>query len=344
MARALRLRHPAGIVTALRVGIVFEKLGDVPGQGPAPDADAEYEPEETIALLEEALSLAGARPVRLGGPRDLLAHPPAVDAALNIAEGERGRNREAWAPVLLEMAGVPCLGSDALTLSLSLDKAWTKDIVGMAGVPVVSQLSMASAEEVENADFSWPYPMFVKPRWEGTAKGILAESKVHDLPGLEAAVARVTRLYDQPALVEPFLPGAEYTVTIVGHAPPRALPVLQRALEAETGIGLHALDRASVAAPAEGWRHHTPGELEPALEQELARDALLAFEALRCRDFARVDFRLDAAGEPRFLEINPLPTFAPEGSFGVLAELERRPVAQLLAEVFRDGLVRLGLL
>ncbi|MBW2240649.1 MAG: D-alanine--D-alanine ligase [Deltaproteobacteria bacterium] len=344
MARAWRLRHPGRIVTALRVGIVFEKLGEVPGQGPAPDADAEFEPEETIALLEEALSAAGAEPVRLGGPRDLLAHSPAVDAALNIAEGERGRNREAWAPVLLEMAGVPCLGSDALTLSLSLDKAWAKDIVRMAGVPVVEQLSLASAEEAKKADTPWPYPLFVKPRWEGTAKGITAASKVRDRGELAAAVDRVARLYDQPALVEPFLPGAEYTVTIVGHAPPRALPVLQRALEAETGIGLHALDRASVVTPAEGWGHHTPGELEPALEEVLARHALAAFDALRCRDFARADFRLDAAGEPRFLEINPLPTFAPDGSFGVLAELEGRPVAQLLGEVFREGLVRLGLL
>ncbi|MCP3987295.1 MAG: D-alanine--D-alanine ligase [bacterium] len=343
MAGVSDLRHPAGIVAALRVGIVFEKLGEPMGRGLAPDADAEYEPEETITLLEEALRLAGAEPVRLGGPRDLLAHPPVVDAALNIAEGEGGRNREAWAPVLLEMAGVPCLGSDALSLSLSLDKAWTKDVVAAAGVPVVAQLSMASGSEVESVELPGPYPLFVKPRWEGTAKGITAASKVRDAAGLRAAVDRVARLYDQPALVEPFLPGAEYTVTLVGHAPARALPVLQRALEAETGIGLHALDRASVPAPKGGWRHQTPGELDPALEAVLASNALTAFDALRCRDFARADFRLDGAGEPRFLEINPLPTFAPDGSFGVLAELEGRPVAELLADVFRDGLDRLAL-
>ena len=120
-------------MSRLRVGLVFELLGSLP---PAPgrpgDADAEYEPEETILLLEAALRELGHEPVRLGGPRTLLARAAGgaalaraaggaalgIDAALNIAEGEGSRNREAWAPVLLEMLGVPTLGSDALTLLL----------------------------------------------------------------------------------------------------------------------------------------------------------------------------------------------------------------------------------
>jgi D-alanine-D-alanine ligase len=148
------------------------------------------------------------------------------------------------------------------------------------------------------------------------------------------------RDYAQPALVEAFLPGAEYTVTVVGHDPPRALPVLQRALEAETGIGVHALARHP--APSGGWRTTTPGSLTPELERELCALALHAFAVLECRDFARVDFRLDAQDRPIFLEMNPLPSFAPDGSFGILAELEGRPAQALLADVFRDALARLG--
>jgi D-alanine-D-alanine ligase len=86
-----------------------------------------------------------------------------------------------------------------------------------------------------------------------------------------------------------------------------------------------------------------PGTLTPALEAALADAAVRAFEALRCRDFARVDFRLDASGAPRFLEINPLPTFAREGSFAILAELMGRDFEELLAEVLTLGLRRLGL-
>jgi D-alanine-D-alanine ligase len=130
-------------------------------------------------------------------------------------------------------------------------------------------------------------------------------------------------------------------VTLVGHRPLRALPTLQRALEVSTRIGAHAMERHP--PPPGGWRHTTPGALDAALEAELVSLARRAFEALECRDFARADFRLDQAGWPRFLEMNPLPTFAPDGSFGIIAELLGRPLEELLAEILAEALARLGL-
>jgi D-alanine-D-alanine ligase len=331
------------MASRLQIGLVYDLLGSAPG-GP-PDADAEYEPIETVEALEGAIRLAGHAPVRLGSPRELLAALgrgalPKLDAAWNIAEGFGTRNREAWAPVLLEMAGIPALGSDALTLSTSLDKAWTLALVAAAGVPTAGHVSVDSAAALFGLALPGPFPLFVKPRWEGTAKGITPGSRAEDPDALSREVARVVRDYGQPALIEPFLPGAEYTVTLIGNAPPRALPVLQRALEAETGIGLHALARH---APAGGFAHVLPGTLEPALERELQALAARAFGALACRDFARADFRLDAAGRPCFLELNPLPTFARDGSFAILAELLSRTLEDLLAEVLGLGLARLGL-
>jgi len=333
-------------VPPLRFGIAFDLLGTHPPRPDAPpDLDAEYEPEATVELLEAAVLRLGHRPVRIGSAHALLAHLgkgdlPPLDVALTIAEGYGGRNRESWAPVLLEMAGIPCLGSDALTLSLALDKAWAHRVVAAAGVAVPGHRVLC-AKDLGNGLKGLDFPLFVKPRWEGTAKGIGPRSRVEDAAELARAVARVERDYDQPALVERFLPGPEYTVTVVGHAPARALPVLQRALEATTGIGVHALERHP--APPGGWRAHTPGSLDAPLERELQRLALRAFAALECRDFARADFRLDAAGRPRFLEMNPLPTFAPDGSFGVLAEIAGRETVDLVAEVLGDGLARLGL-
>jgi len=331
-------------VNALRFGLVFDLLGTHPPRPAAPvDLDAEYEPEATVELLEASVRRLGHVPVRLGNPHALLAtlgkgELPPLDVALSIAEGYGSRNREAWAPALLEMSGVPCLGSDGLCLSASLDKAWAHRIAAAAGVPVPDPRVVVSADL---AGVDWRFPLFVKPRWEGTAKGIGPHSRADDLASLARAVARIERDYDQPALVERFLPGAEYTVTVVGHAPPHALPVLQRALEPTTGIGLHAVERHP--APPAGWLAHTPGSLDPAFERELARLALLAFEALECRDFARADFKLDASGRPHFLEINPLPTFARDGSFGILAELAGREAADLIAEILGEGLERLGL-
>lgn len=333
-------------MASLVFGLVYDLLGSFPRRSGDPDdVDAEFETETTLILLESAVRALGHEPVRLGNPFDLLAQLgkgelPPVDVALNVAEGTRGRDREGWAPMLLQMAGIPTLGSDALTLSATLDKCWAAKLVAAAGVPVPWQLSLASGKEAEKAALPGAFPVFVKPRWEGTSKGIRPSSRVTDRPGLAREVARIASDYGQPALVEAFLPGAEYTVTVVGNRPARALPVLQRALDATSGIGLHAVERH---LPTGGVNSVTPGTLGGAMERELVALALRAYTALECRDFARADFKLDAQGRAYFLEMNPLPTFDPSGSFGILAELEGRAPENLVAEVLAGGLARLGL-
>jgi D-alanine-D-alanine ligase len=332
----------------LTIGIVFETFDTYPAASGAPaDAHAEYEPIATIEALEEALHALGHRPVRVGSPEVLLraiarGGLAGLDLALNIAEGHGSRNREAWAPVLLEMAGVPCLGSDALTLSLTLDKAWANRWAAAGGIRVAPQTVFASVDAVREAELPAPFPLFVKPRWEGTAKGIRRSSKVLAGGALRAEVERIVRDYDQPALVEAFVPGPEYTVTVVGHRPPHALPVVQRALDATTGIGVHAVEREMTGGEESGGGEApvVPGTLTPALEERLAALGRTVFDLFACRDFARADFRLDADGEPVFLEINPLPTFAPDGTFGILAELEGRPPHALLADVLREAIAR----
>jgi len=340
----------------LTLGLVYDLLGSYPSRPEDPiDVDAEYEPEATVALLERAIEVLGHRSVRIGNPFDLLERVgkgelSAIDAAFNIAEGRGSRNREAFAPVLLEMAGIPALGSDALTLSLTLDKAWTQKMVGAAGVPTPAFAIVADAESVKEMELPAAFPLFVKPRWEGTSKGIRLTSLVNDRAELAREVQRIVTDYAQPALVEAFLSGPEYTVTVIGNDPPRALPVLQRALEETTRIGLHAVERHAPPPGQQAWRHCLPGELGGALEEKLISLALRAYDVLECRDFARADFRLSSdlhsdlqsEGEPYFLEINPLPTFAEDGSFGILAELEGRRTEALLAEVIEAGLDRLG--
>jgi len=334
----------------LMIGLVYETFETYPrGPGDPMDAHVELEPESTLEALEAAILQLGHRPFRLGLPRALLERlgqgdSPKLDAAFNLAEGFGGRNREAWAPILLEMAGLSTIGSDALCLSMSLDKAWASRWLAAAGIPIAAQTTMASADEARRAALPAPFPLFVKPRWEGTAKGIRRSSRVSSREALVIEVERIVSDYDQPALVEAFVPGAEYTVSLIGNDPPRALPVLQRALECETGIGLHALEGPASLEPGRpSLEHATTGVLEPALEARLAELALRAFAALECRDFARVDFRLDEQGDPVFLEINPLPTFAPDRSFGILAEIEGCSLSEMLGRCVAAGLVRLGL-
>jgi D-alanine-D-alanine ligase len=265
-----------------------------------------------------------------------------VDAALNIAEGTGSRTREAYAPVLLEMAGIPYLGSDALTLSLSLDKAWTKDLASAADVPTPAYRIFHAADDITAASLPAGFPLFVKPRYEGSSKGITPASKVVTFEEARSQITRLCTSYGQDALVESFVSGGgEFTVAVIGHDPPEALPVLQRAVERETRIGLHALDRRGFEQPE--LTFDIEGVLTPELEQTLQRYALAVFRKLECLDFARIDFRVDAEGVPWFLEINPLPTFAPDGTFAILAELMGQPYPDFLARTLQKGFQRLGL-
>lgn len=332
------------------VGLIYDVFDAYPWQdGEAPDADAEYEPVETVDAMAAAVRAVGHEPIRIGTAFDLqaaLRDGRVVDAAINISEGARSRNREAYAPILLEMAGIPCLGSDALTMSLTLDKAWTKDIVAAAGIPTPPHRVFSAAGGIEGTDLP-PFPLFVKPRYEGSSKGIVPSSRVESVAALRREVRRQTQAYQQDVIVETFVQGGgEFTVGIIGHDPPEPLPVLQRAVETTTGIGLHALEHrgASIGAPAgEGtWSYELAGELDPDLEAELQSLTLQSFEVLDCLDFARADFRVDENGQPWFLETNPLPTFAPDGTFAIAAELMDQSYNDFLAEVFRRGFTRLG--
>ena len=326
----------------LRVGLVYDRFGDAPPPpGAPPDWDAEYEPEETVAALEAAVRALGHTPVRVGNVAALLAAmragPLALNAAVTIAESYGSRNREAHAPVLLELAGVPTLGSDALALSVSLDKHLTKMVARAAGLLTPDWAVVRAGEGLSEEP---PLPVFVKPRYEGTAKGIAPSSRCETAEAMEREVARQAALYGQDLLVERFVAGTEFTVGVVGE-PPEALPVLQRATERATGIGLHALERhESTDAP---FDYDLGGVLTPALEACLQEAALAAHRALECRDFSRSDFRVDAEGGVWFIEINPLPTFAPDGTFAILAELAGQAYPDFLADVLGRGLRRLGL-
>ena len=330
-------------MSGLRVGLCYDRFGDAPRPpGAPPDWDAEYEPEETVAALEAAVRRLGHVPVRVGNARALLAAlargPLELDVAVTIAESYGTRNREAHVPVLLELAGVPCLFSDALTLSVSLDKHLTKVVVAAAGVAVppgvVVPPGADAAALAEAAGLA--FPLMVKPRYEGTAKGVARSSRCEGPGALAAEAARQHALYAQDVVAEAFVDGPEFTVGVVGTgAGARALPALQRGVEPASGIGVHALDGDPDCA--------LDGDLTPGLERRLARAALAAHRALECRDVSRSDFRVGPDGAPVFVEVNPLPTFAPDGTFAILAELDGRPYAAFLADVLDGGLRRVGL-
>jgi D-alanine-D-alanine ligase len=319
----LNAQYPMPLI----IGLLFDSPTDYPlATGPA-DRFAEFEPESTILIMEETVRLMGHHPVRIGAPSAMLKTKPDVNLIWNISEGYGTRNREAWGPVLAEMWGIPMLGSDALTLSASLDKHLTKQIARSIGIPTSNWKVLTGVDEISTILSSW-YPVFAKPRYEGTAKGIGPWSKCEDANTLNDVVLKLMADYSQPILVETWLPGAEFTVALIG-SPLQPLPVLERALHGPSGIGIHAISAHDPTADVQAYTHDT---LNQQLETTLQNWSMELCREMGVRHFARLDFKCDHNGNPMFLEINPLPTFAGDNTFGILAEIDGISTPEFLAK------------
>ena len=324
----------------MRVALVYDLRDDYRALGFSEEEVAEFDSAETIDWLATAIEALGFEPVRVGRGQALAARLVAgerYDLVFSIAEGVRGRCREAQVPALCEMFDQPYLFSDALTLAVSLDKAVAKRLVRDAGVPTPAFIVAEAQSDVADWD---AYPAFVKPLAEGTGKGCEAGSLVHDARELQAAVARVTERFRQPALVERFLSGREFTVGIVGNGgEARVLGVCEILLNPTAEENVYSLLNKEHCEDLVTYARADDAEAKLA-----GTRALEAYHALQCRDAARIDFRSDGQGEPCFLEANPLAGLHPTHSdLPILAEQNGIAFAALSGMILDAGLGRHGL-
>ncbi len=182
------------------------------------DREAEYDAPHTIESISRAIESHGHTVIPLEAtpdfPRTLLAAN--VDVVFNIAEGISGRNREAQVPNLCELLGVPYTGSDSATLSICLDKGLSKRVLKDVDT-AASQVLLTGKEKLR----PFRYPVIVKPNQEGTSKGITPKSVVDDEAGVRERARELITKYGQPALVEEYIEGREFTVGLLGDANPR---------------------------------------------------------------------------------------------------------------------------
>jgi D-alanine-D-alanine ligase len=324
----------------MRVALVYDLRDDYRALGFSEEEVAEFDSAETIDYLATAIEALGCEPVRVGRGQALAARLVAgerYDLVFSIAEGVRGRCREAQVPALCEMFDQPYLFSDPLTLAVSLDKAVAKRLVRDAGVPTPAFIVAEAQSDVADWD---AYPAFVKPLAEGTGKGCEAGSLVHDARELQAAVARVTERFRQPALVERFLSGREFTVGIVGNGgEARVLGVCEILLNPTAEAKIYSLLNKEHCEDLVTYARADDAEAKLA-----GTRALEAYHALQCQDAARIDFRSDGQGEPCFLEANPLAGLHPTHSdLPILAEQNGIAFAALIGMILDAGLGRHGL-
>jgi D-alanine-D-alanine ligase len=295
----------------MRIGITFDLRGDYLAQGMSEEDTAEFDAEITISSICRALAGLGHQPVRIGNIGALtgkLVQGERWEAVFNICEGLTGFAREAQVPALLEAFGVPCFFSDALTLAVSLDKAWTKRILRDAGVPTAPFAVIERTQDLIGLDLE--FPLFVKPLAEGSGKGVNARSRVANPAELKRAAIALIERFRRPALVETYLPGREFTAGIVGTGDAaRVLGVLEIASTGKAaGVDYGYENKENCD---QNINYHLVEDAQAIAAGELA---LKAWRILRCRDGGRIDIRNDAAGCPQFVEVNPLAGLNPEHS------------------------------
>ncbi len=284
----------------------------------ARDQFAEWDSPVTIAAVESALSRLG-KVVRLEAnedfPERLRAAKP--DIVFNIAEGLHGVNRESHVPAICEFFAIPYSGSDPFTLSLCLDKARTKETLAFHGIPTPRFGVVSRIEELATVAGKLKLPLFVKPLHEGSSKGITDSNFCRTRSQLSKRTAFLLENYDQPVLIEEYLPGQEFTCGVLGNgADAVVLPIVGMNFDTlpEGAMPIYSFDAKFVwdrpEKPLEIFQ--CPARITRELQASIERVTLDAFRVLGCRDWARIDVRLDAAGVPNVIEVNPLPGILPD--------------------------------
>ncbi|MBI1966584.1 MAG: D-alanine--D-alanine ligase [Gemmatimonadetes bacterium] len=330
----------------MRIGLAYNEKPDPNSADEPPsssDAYAEWDEPSTITAVEQALGLFGSV-VRLEAdslfPQKLaLARPHIV---FNMAEGLLGPNRESHVPAICEYLDVPYTGSDPLTLSLALHKGRAKELLAYRGVPTAPFALVEQPADVDG--IALPYPLFVKPVAEGSGKGITIKNLCDSPSRLEERALFLLEEYRQPVLVETYLPGREFTVAILGNgADAYCLPV----------VGFDFATLPDGVPPIYGYEakwiwdtaetqleiFECPARVPRPLYRRIEQTALAAYHALGCRDWCRVDIRLDADDVPNVVELNPLPGIIPDprmnSCFPKAARVAGYSYDELMQEVVR---------
>jgi D-alanine-D-alanine ligase len=283
-----------------------------------PDFESEHEILDTTDVVAQTLRQAGYKTSRLG-----ISHDPGAlltglrrfrpDVVFNLFEGTANHsNTEAYVAGMLQWLGVPFTGSPFETLTLARQKHLTKQLLRGAGV-ATPEFFVVDALPVPACTLGWP--VIVKPALQDASVGLDQGSVVTDQSSLDARVAWVLERYGPPVLVEEFIPGRELNVGLIEAPELTALPISEILFvgggEGSWPIVTYDAKWKPGSADYEATPPRYPAEVSPGLTRRLESLARQAFRLLRCRDYARVDFRVRPSGKAYVLEVNPNPDFSP---------------------------------
>lgn len=309
----------------IRILLVYNRDYGPRASGPKLGEEARAGVLKTAQGAEKALSKLKDVELHVAGVEspqalvEVLDREGPFDIAVNLCESLRGDPRyEIPVPVLLEARGIDYTGNPPLALRQCLDKGKAREALAAAGVPIPAGGFLTDESQLDRLLETLPVPAIVKPGRQDGSIGIESGSVVRTRRALERRVQHVLNELDQPAVVEAFIDGREFNVSVLGDLEPRCLPI------AEIDFSGMPKDAPKIVSYKAKWSSRSKeykgtvpvfGTTDEALARRLRRAALGAFRALSLRDYARVDMRVDSAGRPYVVDVNPNCDIAPDAGF-----------------------------
>ncbi|MBU4134031.1 ATP-grasp domain-containing protein, partial [bacterium] len=294
----------------MNIGLTYDLRSDYLKRGYTLEETAEFDKESTIAGLEQAIQNGGHKTERIGNAQSLmekLLKGVKWDMVFNIAEGLYGEGREALVPALLDSFKIPYVFSGPVTLGVALNKAFAKQIVRDSGVNTPAFFVVAQSSDIQKINLE--YPLFAKPVSEGTGKGIDSASLINSISELKNTCDRLLSEFNQPVLVEEYLPGREFTVGVLGTGEEAYVPGAIEIVTKQAGEKIYTYENKENYAEAVEYT-----AIKGEIFEECKQVALQAWKALNCLDGGRIDVKADRHGKISFIEVNPLAGLNPISS------------------------------
>lgn len=323
----------------MRTGLTYDLRSDYLKEGFSPEETAEFDKEETIDSIETALKENGYETFRIGNARHLikaLAAGEKWDIVFNICEGMYGDGRESLVPALLDAYKIPYVFSGAVTLGISLNKAYTKRIVRDSGILTPDFYVVENPGQTGNCHLN--FPLFAKPVAEGTGKGIDGKSVISDADELTKVCTGLLKKFGQPVLIEEFLPGREFTLGIIGNGEHASVIGGMEVIYSECAGNIYSYFNKENYKDLIQYR-----PLEGKLLQNCATVSLRIWNVLNAHDGGRIDLRMDRKGNINFLEINPLAGLNPVHSdLPIIARFNGISYTELIGRIMRAACDRIN--
>jgi D-alanine-D-alanine ligase len=320
----------------MKVGITYDLRSWYIDRGYSMDETAEFDKQETVDALENSLKQMGYETEPVGNVFQLieaLARGSRWDIVFNISEGLYGDGRESVVPAVLDQYRIPYVFSGPLVMGLSLNKHLAKLVVASAGVPVSPGCLITEISDLGKCNLS--YPLFVKPVSEGTGKGITEKSLVNSSSELKKMVKWILSEFKQPALVEEYLPGREFTVGIVGYGD-NAIAI--------GGMEVFCANNLPYSVEVkENYQNYCKYKpLDDDIIDECKSVALRAWKSLEAVDAGRVDLKADRFGKICFIEANPLAGLNPVHSdLPILSRMYGIEYQTLMEMIMKAAIMRI---